>query len=263
MPPDSAPARHQKQSVREQFGPAAARYATAAVHRSGPDLEALVEAAAPLADDRALDVGCGAGHTALALAPRVARVDALDLTQPMLDQVEQLAAERRLANVAVRLGDAEAIPFPDAHFAIVACRLCAHHFQHPARAAREMARVLAPGGRLVLVDIVSPDAPEADTFLNAIELVRDPSHVRDHTVPQWRTMLEDAGLTVGEARTWPMRIDFADWLARIGAPPEASAALRWMFSLASDEVRVALEIDPERNDLTLTNALIVATRPFV
>jgi ubiquinone/menaquinone biosynthesis C-methylase UbiE len=260
--PTTPPApRDQKQAVRDQFGPAAAHYASAAVHRAGPDLEALVTALEARGDERALDVGCGAGHTALAIAPHVGHVDALDLTQAMLDQVERLAAERGLDCVATRLGDAEAIPFPDASFEIVTCRLCAHHFPRPGRAVAEMHRVLAPGGRLLLIDIVSPELPEVDTFLNAIEIVRDPSHVRDHTIGQWRSMLGHAGFAVADVRTWPMRIAFDAWIERIGAPAEAAVALRWMLDRASDEVRAQLEIDPATGDFTLTNAFVPARRP--
>ncbi len=252
--------RDQKQSVRDHFGPVAAHYATAIVHRTGPDLEALVDRAEVRGDEHVLDVGCGAGHTALQLAPNVARVDALDLTRPMLDQVERLAAERGLDNVHTRLGDAEAIPFPDESFEIITCRLCAHHFQRPGRAVSEMFRVLAPGGRLILIDIVSPDSPGLDTFLNAFELLRDPSHVRDQSLAQWQTMLGAAGFTVDHSESWPMRIDFDAWIARIGAPPEAASALRFMFGLASREVRAHFEIDG-RCDFTLTNALLRARRP--
>lgn len=261
MSTEAARPRDQKQAVRDQFGPVAAHYARADVHRAGPDLDALLACIAAHDDARALDVGCGAGHTALTLAPHVARVDALDLTRSMLDQVEKLAAERGLANVETRLGDAEAIPCPDGHYAIVTCRLCAHHFQRPGRAVAEMFRVLAPGGRLILIDIVAPELPEVDTFLNAIEIVRDPSHVRDYTLSQWRAMLGAAGFALGATQTWPMRIDFEAWLTRIGATADAAAALRLMFARATDEVRARMEIDPERLDFTLTNALIVADRP--
>lgn len=260
MPEHRPVLRDQKQSVREHFGPVAARYATANVHRAGPDLAALVELSEVAGHERVLDVGCGAGHTALQLAPHVSRVDALDLTRAMLDQVERLAAERGLENVSTTLGDAEAIPFPDETFDVVTCRLCAHHFQRPGRAASEIFRVLAPGGRLILIDIVSPDAPELDTFLNAFELLRDPSHVRDHTLAQWQAMLGACGFDVDHCASWPMRIEFDAWLVRIGAPPEAARALRFMFGLASREVRAHFEID-ERDDFTLTNALIRARRP--
>lgn len=245
----------QKQAVQAQFGPAAANYAVAHVHRGGPDLEAMLPAHELRGGERVLDVGCGAGHTALAFAPHVASVEALDLTEAMLDQVQRLASERDLRNLTTRQGDVEALPYPDASFDRVTCRLCAHHFPRPARAMAEIARVLRPGGAFLLVDIVSPEDPAQDSFLNAIELLRDPSHVRDLRLSEWLPLLGAAGLSPELLATWPMRLDFESWVHRIGATAEATAGLRVLFDNASESVRSAFAIDGERG-FTITNALV-------
>jgi ubiquinone/menaquinone biosynthesis C-methylase UbiE len=249
----------QKQSVQARFGPAAGNYASAGVHKSGPDLEAMLPAAAPTGSERVLDVGCGAGHTAIAFAPHVQSVDAVDLTPAMLEQTDKLAERAGARNLTTRLGDVEALPYPDRQFEIVTCRLCAHHFGQPGRALSEIARVLAPGGQLILVDIVSPEPPEQDTFLNTLEMLRDPSHVRDHSLSQWLAMLGAAGLAPELLATWPMRLDFERWLRRIGASPEAEVGLRALFGAASRGVRDHFEI-AENLDFTITNALLRATR---
>ena len=156
MPPHPEP--DQKHSVQRQFGAVAANYGRASfVHRQGPDLEALLSSLAGSGAQRALDVGCGAGHTAHALAGLIPEVVALDLTEAMLEQTRQGAAELGLDHIETRRGDAETLPFEDASFDVVACRLCAHHFGDPAKAVREAFRVLAPGGRYLLIDIVAPD----------------------------------------------------------------------------------------------------------
>src|SRR5512146_775976 len=130
-----------KQSVQRQFGAVAANYTTSAVHRGGPDLDAMLAAAAPHGDERVLDAGCGTGHTALAFAPLVAEVVGVDLTEAMLEQGRGLAAQRGLANVAFQYGDVERLPFPDATFDLVTSRYSAHHYPHPLVALREFARV--------------------------------------------------------------------------------------------------------------------------
>src|SRR5262249_21242237 len=102
-----------KESVQKQFAPVAANYATSAVHAGGPDLTAMLATADLRADQRALDAGCGAGHTALAFAPHLAEVVALDLTEAMLAQGRKLARDRGIANITFQRGDVEQLPFPD------------------------------------------------------------------------------------------------------------------------------------------------------
>jgi ubiquinone/menaquinone biosynthesis C-methylase UbiE len=231
-----------KQSVQRQFGSVAANYVTSSVHRGGPDLDAMLAAAAPRGVERVLDAGCGTGHTALAFAPLVAQVVAVDMTEPMLDQGRRLAAERGLTNIAFRNGDVEQLPFPDASFDIVASRYSAHHYPHPHVAVREFARVLRPGGVFLLVDVVAPDDPTQDTFLNAIELLRDPSHVRDHAVAQWLTMFSAAGLAGQLLDTWPLRLEFEPWVVRMRTPLAAVAQLKALFDGAPSEVRAAMAL---------------------
>ena len=234
-----------KQAVQRQFGRAAASYAVSSVHRGGPDLDAML-AAAELDDGsrtaRVLDIGTGAGHTAFAFAPHAAVVEALDITEPMLGEVEKGAQERGLGNIRCRLGDAEALPYPDDHFGVVTSRLCAHHLQHASAFVDEAARVLQPGGLFLLVDSVAPEDASQDTFFNTFELLRDPSHVRNHSRSQWRAMLAAAGLVPEALGSRMLSQDFDDWVRRIGTPASAIAHLRFMFDHTHDDQRRAFEI---------------------
>ena len=237
--------RNVQDSVQEQFGPVAAAYVTSAVHAGGPDLEAMVAAGNLQGAERVLDVATGAGHTALAFARQAAEVTAFDLTEAMLATAQKLAAEQGVSNIAFVAGDAEHLPFPDNSFDIVTCRYAAHHFPHPAQAAREWARVLKPGGRFLLGDVVAPDDANSDTVLNAAEILRDPSHVRDHTVRQWFAMLEDAGLAVREIGVFPLRLEFASWTARMRTPEAAAAQIRALFAGAPASVQETLHLEPD------------------
>jgi ubiquinone/menaquinone biosynthesis C-methylase UbiE len=231
-----------KQSVQNQFAPVAANYATSAVHVAGPDLTAMLGAVALSGAERVLDAGCGTGHTALAFAPMVAEVVAVDITEAMLAQGRKMARDRGLANIDFKRGDVERLPFPDASFDLVTSRYSAHHYPHPAVALREFARVLKPGGAFLLVDVVAPDAPAQDTFLNTIELLRDPSHVRDHTVEQWQRMLATAGFAAEALEGWPLRLEFESWVARMNTPFLAITQIRALIDGAPREVRAALAI---------------------
>lgn len=248
-----------KDSIRRQFGDVAAQYATSPIHASGPDLEAMLAAVPLTGGERLLDAGCGAGHTALAFAPRVAEVVAVDLTEPMLAQARRLAAGRGLTNVTFQQGDIEDLPFPDASFDIVTSRYSAHHYPHPAAALREVARVLRPGGACLLVDVVAPDDPAQDTFLNAIELLRDPSHVRDHTAAQWLALLTGAGLRAEALGRWPLRLAFEAWVRRMNTPARSIAALRGLLAGAPAEVRAAFAIEPD-GSFTVPVALLRGLR---
>src|ERR671935_195143 len=87
---------------------------------------------------------------------------------------------------------------------------------------------------------VAPDDPAQDTFLNAIELLRDPSHVRDHSIAQWRVMLGAAGFADELLGTWDLRLDFESWVARMRTPPLAVAQLKALMDGAPREVREAM-----------------------
>ena len=236
-----------KESVQRQFGAVAANYATSAVHVHGPDLAAMLGAVALRGDEAVLDAGTGTGHTALAFAPRAGHVVAVDLSEPMLEQGRRLAAERGIANVAFARGDVERLAFPDASFDLVTSRFAAHHVPRPRAAAAELARVLKPGGTVLLADVVSPGDPATDTFLNAIELLRDPSHVRDHSVLEWRGILNDAGFVVDEVGTWPLRLEFASWVTRMGTPEPSVAQIRSLLDAAPTEVRTALAVEADHS----------------
>jgi ubiquinone/menaquinone biosynthesis C-methylase UbiE len=244
-----------KTMVREVFSAAAANYSVSTVHARGPDLARMVAAGETTGRERLLDAGSGAGHTALAFAPHVAQVVALDLSEAMLAQGARLAAERGLTNIDFRTGDVEQLPFASGEFDLAASRYSAHHWPHPQQALAELHRVLRPGGRFLLGDIISYDDFTCDTYLQAIELLRDPSHVRDHTLRQWLGMLTDAGFDAEEVFTFPVRLDFSDWVGRVATPPEDVAALRNLLDGAPQEVRAILAVEVDHS-FTLQGAVI-------
>ena len=233
-----------KESVRGQFSAAAARYAVSSVHSAHGDLDALVAAAELGGGERVLDLGCGTGHSTLALAARAGRVVGLDLTDAMLGEARRLARERGTANASFERGDAEELPYADASFDVVTSRVSAHHYARPRRAVQEAARVLRPGGLLVVSDSVAPEDPAQDTFLNAVELLRDPSHVRNHRVSEWCGWLCDAGFAPEVVGRYDMELDFESWFARMGTPPQSAERVRWLFARAPAEVQRAFAFDP-------------------
>eukprot|EP00750_Incisomonas_marina_P009045 INCI15783.2.p1 GENE.INCI15783.2~~INCI15783.2.p1 ORF type:complete len:327 (-),score=69.71 INCI15783.2:21-872(-) len=146
---------------------------------------------------RALDVATGTGIFARSLLPYCAEVVGLDATQAMLDLAVQKTAETDGGEKAFfLLGDASAMPFPDGCFDLVTSRLAIHHFPEPSQQVKEIARVVRPGGRVVLVDIVSPDNEEIGALLNKLETLRDPTHTKSLTVAGLQSLLANEGLDV-------------------------------------------------------------------
>ena len=235
----------QEQLVTRQFGPRAAEYLASAVHASGEDLQQLAALVEGAKTARLLDLGCGAGHVAFAVAPAVAEVVAYDLSADMLAVVAESARARGLSNLVTQQGGVERLPFPDASFDVVMSRFSAHHWRSFAAGLAEARRVLKPGGRAAFVDCVAPDSAVCDSFLQAIELLRDTSHVRDYASDEWRRALTTAGFRPGAMTRRRLRLDFASWVARMRTPPLLAEAIRALqLEMAADVTgHFAIEAD--------------------
>ena len=248
-------------SIRNQFSAAAPSYATSTVHALGPDLPLVVEVAELRPSDRVVDLGCGAGHTAFALAPHCASVAAVDLTAEMLTVAAGLARERGLENITFHEADVSHLPFSDASFEVAACRYCAHHFDDPGQALSEASRVLVPGGRFVLVDTVAPETPALDTFVQVFEFLRDISHVRDLRASEWIRMLSAHGFSAEVRHRAPIVLDGADWVKRMQTPQSKVAMIRELFAEASPAQKAAFDLRTEEPwGLSLPMALIVGVK---
>ncbi|GMA52226.1 SAM-dependent methyltransferase [Alicyclobacillus contaminans] len=204
-----------RRTVQAQFGPVADRYVTSEGHAKGGDLVELVDWLRPEPGWRVLDVATGGGHVAKALSPHVARVVASDVTKLMLMAARQHLAAAGCDNVDYVLADAEQLPFLDASFDVVTCRIAPHHFLRPDVFVRESHRVLRPQGRLLIIDNVAPPESEAAEYINTIEKMRDPSHVRCASVDEWRLWLNAAGFDIVRERTRRKAFPFTTWVRRM------------------------------------------------
>ena len=236
-----------EQTVRHQFEPRAQAYLASAVHRAGPDLDYARQliGQTPAGTDQALDVGCGAGNLACAIATYASRVVALDPSPAMLATMSRSAAERGLRQIEVCQGSAESLPFSDRAFSLVCTRYSAHHWTRLEPALREMCRVLSPGGHALLIDTLGAEEALADTHLQAVELLRDLSHVRNRSRSEWRALLQSAGLAEVDFREWPTRLEFSSWVARMSTPTDRVAVIRGLQDTAPQEVREALGIEAD------------------
>ena len=158
----------------DRFARTAARVAARQDARA-PELAERVRAfVLPRGDEHCLDVGCGAGALALALAPHVADVVGIDRVPELLE----LARERAPANATFAEGDAERLTFEDASFDLTGTLRTLHHVPRPELVLAELTRVTRPGGRVLVVDQVAPADPLEALAVDRFERARDPGHTR-------------------------------------------------------------------------------------
>lgn len=246
--------------VREQFRLQAGTFTDTGFATSG--LDWIVDQLDPREGEQALDVACGAGHLGRALAPRLGHVSAIDLTPEMLAQGDRLARDEGLRNITFARGDATALPWLDAQFDLVACRISLHQVADPAAVVREMARVAREGGRIGITDMVL-EAPELAAENTRVERLRDPSHNRTRTVEEIHRMLTEAGATVVSTTTRDNPLDVEDWMSRSGTPEQDRAEIHRTFDAElAGGTPTGLRPQGPAGDRTLTHVwgTVVATR---
>ena len=252
-----------KQAVQDQFAPSAEAYVASSVHAHAEDLRRMVALVELRGDERVLDIATGGGHTALAFAPHVREVVATDLTPAMLAAAERFITGQGVSNVRFEPADAEALPFADASLDVITCRVAAHHFGDAGRFVREVARVLKADGRFILVDTIAPADPALDAFIDAIERLRDPTHVRDYTEAEWRKICGAAGLVVEHTETWRKLIPFDDWCRRMRVADDTRAELIRRFVSAPPAAQRSFAIEAGEEGIrqfSLHALLLVARR---
>jgi SAM-dependent methyltransferase len=177
------------------------------------------------ARDLVLDVAAGTGLGSRALAPKVRAVVALDATPAMLEVGRGEAEREGLTNIIFQRGDAAALPFLDRSFTSVVCRYALHHFPDRDAVMAEIARVLRPYGRLGLADLVADEHSDRADAHNAIERLRDPSHVCALSGSALQALIVDHGLEATAAETREIRRPLDPWLEQSATPPEARAEI--------------------------------------
>ena len=224
------------QRIVEQFTRWARPFAENPIHSQADGMARVLAACGPLEGARVLDVACGPGIVACALAPHAARVSGVDLTPAMITEAKRRQTALGLTNLDWRVADAAALPFTDGAFDVVVTRYSFHHLQRPAAALAEMRRVCRTGGRIVVID-ATPRA-DAQGAYDRMETLRDPSHASALTLEQLRALGAEAGLA--EAAVDGFRLESG---LRGIADPSDLAALEAMFDedIASREDRIGVQ----------------------
>lgn len=222
-------------AVRKRFGQTAELVAELQDRRAAETQERLRRLLTLTGEERALDVGAGAGALAIALAPFVREVLSVDIAPELLEE----GRKRAPANVELVEADATALPYERGSFDLVCTARALHRVPRPELVLAEMNRVLRPGGAMLVVDQLAPIDSLAAIELNRLEGARDPSTTRILADVDLRGLFEANGLVLRQAEIVRENRDLERYLdlagchgdererARTLAPHDASAEIGW------------------------------------
>ena len=225
-------------------------------------LTRICEVAQLTAHSCVLDVACGPGIVVEALARHAGSVVACDITPAMLAKTAHRCATAGFTNVRCTLGRAEQLPFEDAAFDAVVSRSAFHHFPDPAAALSEMTRVCRDTRRIIIVDVITSGQAEDAALHNALETLRDPSHVRMLPKSELQRAVEQAGLTLEQCIEWINHREFEEWLAITSAPERAGPLRVVMRELAQRGAAAGIGLRYEGGTIRFdhTTVLVVAVK---
>lgn len=229
-----------------QFGKQSENYGKNHILADVSDVEDALKGLNIRAGRKALDVATGGGHTAVYLASLGIEVTASDITPAMLQRTSELAAERGVT-VTTREHPAEALPYEDSAFDLVTCRVAPHHFSDPQKFVNESSRVLKMYGTFIVIDgVVLDDHPETGAWLNELEKLRDPSHVRCYRPMDWKSWCQKTGLTVSRCELKSLKMPDINWYLEVAnTPPENRKQVMEMVARAPSMVREVYRIGQE------------------
>jgi ubiquinone/menaquinone biosynthesis C-methylase UbiE len=250
-----------KAAIRDQFNQCAHHYLASSPMADQALLSLIVRLAGPGPADHVLDVACGAGFLVREFARYAERAAGIDLSAAMLHEAEKASLALGLTNTAFQLSDGESLPFGDATFDIVSCKLALHYFPHPGQAIGEMRRVARKGARIVLVDRVSSENRDEQAYHNRIEKLRTPSKVRVYSTSEIVVMLANQGMSIDHVQQYEQYQDVDEWLATTGASEQNRLDARELLlrSLAGDLTGLKVRRIGERLTMPHTTTIIVAT----
>jgi SAM-dependent methyltransferase len=243
-------------AIRDEFAHQADSFARSATMSLAETLGVLIDLVPEDPAARWVETACGPGLIARAMAPRVGSVAGIDLTPTMVEKARADAAEAGVENVSFEVGDATALPMADDSLDGAITRFSLHHIPAPIRVLEEMARVVRPGGYLVVSDFVTDDDGAAAAWQEQIERLRDPSHWALLTPSRIAALGERIGLESDLERVVPFEIDFEEWLRRgSGGPANAELIERLLAEVPPRAESLIVTGEPPNRTLHYRNSL--------
>jgi ubiquinone/menaquinone biosynthesis C-methylase UbiE len=249
--------------IRNEFTRQAETFSVSSAITDAALTQRFVDALGEAINGSVLDVACGPGILSAAIAKFARDVVAFDLTPEMLKKAAQRCAAAGVNNVSFREGNANELPFANAAFDAAVTRLSVHHFDRPARVISEIFRVLRPGGRFVMADVISSEVPLEAELHNAIEILRDPSHIRMLAGSELTSLVSDAGFEIESRTGWDKPREFEEWMGIVNDPARVPSLRSVVRALAGAGVSggIGLSLEGEKIKFFHRWNLIAARKP--
>jgi ubiquinone/menaquinone biosynthesis C-methylase UbiE len=242
--------------TRKEFAHQAEHMASAAAFHAEPVLRWLLSAVRSGPAARVMDLACGPGIAAEAIAPGVGEVIGIDVTPEMIRLARQRFCSAGLKNGEFSTARAEHLPFPSGSFEQVVTRLSLHHFAEAGAVLSEVRRVLRKKGLLVVADVLSSEIPEESVLHNALEQLRDPTHVRMFSRSELLKVIDAAGFEILQEDSWLQPRAFREWAAITGNPARTAPLEQVMRALTRTGQTAGIRLREESGELHFTHSWI-------
>ena len=193
----------------DQFTKQAVPFANILAHSNEESTRLLITMAKINKSDSVLDVACGPGLLACALASYAQKVTGIDLVPAMIEKAQKSQQEQNLPNIEWKIGDILPLPFEDSIFSVIVCRYAFHHFLKPEAVLKEMLRVAKPKGKVAVIDVFTLSSAQSDVY-DKVEKLKDPSHVRTLPLTELQSMVSKAGLIDAKAEFYRIEMKLED-----------------------------------------------------
>lgn len=243
--------------IQLEFSRQAQPMACAPVFREQAVLQRLVRAVGGARSGRVLDLACGPGIVAEAVAPHVGQLIGIDATPEMIWLASRQFERANLKNGRFALAAAESLPFEGGTFDEVITRLSFHHFAEASVVAAEARRVLQRAGRLIVADIVSSADPEESRLHNSLERLRDQTHVRMLPAQELLDTIRMAGFCVLREETWTQPRTFSEWAAIVKMEARIEPLQNIMRALARAGQTAGIALREEEGELRFAHTWIL------
>ncbi len=240
-------------AITKQFDRQAEAFSQMQVVRDERLLQFMVGISGVSAEDSVIDLACGPGIVTMAFAPRAVRAVGVDATEKMIAIARAEAERRDLRNVTFLTGNVEQVPVPDESFDLSVCRFAFHHFQRRDLVLAEMNRIVKPGGKLLVVDMLGSEDPEKAEYHDSLERLCDPSHVRALPLSEFEHMFAEQGLSVLSKVQGETDYSLQEWLDHGGPSDQDAAKIKALMEASLEIDRCGLKVRRESGGLHFTH----------